>query len=177
MPVSSTAEDHDIDVLRARNPDAFERLVHTESHGLYNFIFRMLRDLGCLDYRVVSSRRIAIDDPEVEARVGNIGFYSMTIRAFKLPEHLEDLCEDYGQVASYNGTLPHAPHTFLLDDHHVFETGRPVPVCGNTAAMVSETRYGQHFRLVGDRSVHYGAFDCAPATATANDDASPGGCC
>lgn len=44
MPVSSTAEDHDIDALRARNPDAFERLVHNESHRLYNFIFRMLRD-------------------------------------------------------------------------------------------------------------------------------------
>ncbi len=136
---------------------------------------RLLHDLGCLDYRVVSSRRIAIEDPEVEARVGNINFYSMTIRAFKLPESLEDICEDYGQVASYNGTIPEAPHTFVLDDHHVFETGRAVPVCGNTAAMVFETRYGQHFRLIGDRSVHYGAFDCAPAPADA--DASPGGCC
>ncbi len=136
---------------------------------------RLLRDLGCLDYRVVRSRRIAIDDPDVEARVGNINFYSMTIRAFKLPESLEDICEDYGQVATYDGTIPEAPHTFVLDDHHVFETARAVPVCGNTAAMVSETRYGKHFRLIGDRSVHYGAFDCAPAVG--KQEPSPGGCC
>ncbi len=136
---------------------------------------RLLRELGCLDYRVVSSRRIAIDDPDIEARVGNINFYSMTIRAFKLPESLEDICEDYGQVAIYDGTIPEAPHTFVLDDHHVFETARAAPVCGNTAAMVSETRYGKHFRLIGDRSVHYGAFDCAPAVG--KEEASPGGCC
>ncbi len=144
--------------------------------ALYTEDFRrMLRDLGCLDYLAVSSRRIDVNDPEVEARVGTINFYSMTIRAFKLPESLEDICEDYGQVAYYDGTIPEAPHTFVLDDHHVFETGRPMLVCGNTAAMVSETRYGKHFRVVGDRSVHYGAFDCTPAPADA--EAIPGGCC
>ena len=31
------------------------------------------------------------------AKTGNIDFYSMTIRAFKL--NLEDSCEDFGQVA------------------------------------------------------------------------------
>ena len=76
----------------------------------------MLRDLGCLDYRVVTSRRIDVNDAEVEARVGTINFYSMTIRAFKLPESLEDICEDYGQVAYYDGTIPEAPHTFVLDE-------------------------------------------------------------
>jgi arsenite methyltransferase len=78
-------------------------------------------------------------------------------------------------VAYYDGAIPEAPHTFVLDDHHVFETGRPVLVCGNTAAMLSETRYGWHFRVVGDRSVHYGVFDCAPGLA--QEEASPGGCC
>ena len=135
---------------------------------------RLLRDLGCLDYRVVTSRRVEIDDPEVEALVGGIQFYSMTVRAFKLPDQLEDICEDYGHVAYYQGTMPHAPHRFVLDDHHVFETGKPVLVCGNTAAMLEETRYAPHFRVVGDRSTHYGAFDCAP---TATEDAAVGGCC
>jgi hypothetical protein len=54
-------------------------------------------------------------------------------------------------------------------------TGQPMLVCGNTAAMVSETRYHPHFRVVGDRSVHYGPFDCRPAAASA---ATPTvGCC
>lgn len=137
---------------------------------------RMLRDLGCLDYRIVTSRPIEVEDPELKARVGSIRFYSMTIRAFKLPESVEDICEDYGQVAYYNGTIPEARHTFVLDDHHVFEAGRPMLVCGNTAAMVSETRYAPHFRVLGDRSVHYGAFDCAPVAAPSAE-AVPGGCC
>ncbi|HMB93439.1 MAG TPA: hypothetical protein VKP65_21485, partial [Rhodothermales bacterium] len=137
---------------------------------------RMLRDLGCLDYRTVTSRRIAIDNEDLQVRVGNIQFYSMTIRAFKLPDSVEDICEDYGQVAYYKGTIPEAPHSFVLDDHHVFETGRPMLVCGNTAAMVSETRYGTHFCVVGDRSMHYGAFDCAPAAET-TENTTLGGCC
>lgn len=136
---------------------------------------RLLRDLGCLDYRVVAQRTIEIADPAMQRRVGPITFYSMTIRAFKLPDAVEDICEDYGQVAYYHGTIPEAPQRFELDDHHVFEPGRPVLVCGNTAAMLSETRFAPHFRVVGDRSVHYGAFDCAPAPASG--EASAGACC
>jgi SAM-dependent methyltransferase len=125
---------------------------------------RLLRDIGCPDYRVVSTTRIAIGNSEVEARVGMVDFYSMTIRAFKLGS-LEDICEDYGQVAYYLGTIPDHPFRFALDDHHEFVTGKPMLVCGNTAAMVSETRFSKHFKVAGDRSVHYGPFDCKPDTA------------
>ncbi len=121
---------------------------------------RLLLDLGVRDYRVVSKCPIEIQDPELKRKVGNIDFYSMTIRAFKL-DSLEDICEDYGQVAIYRGTIPEFPHKFELDDHHIFEKGKPVPVCGNTASMLQETRYGEHFQIIGDRSVHYGPFDCS----------------
>ncbi len=136
---------------------------------------RMLRGLGCLDYRVVSRFETVIDNPAVEARVGAIGFASMTVRAFKLGR-LEDICEDYGQVAVYLGTDPERPHGFALDDHHLFETGKPMLVCGNTAAMVSETRYARHFHLIGDRSRHFGRFDCGHAAPAALPRAT-GGCC
>jgi hypothetical protein len=127
---------------------------------------RLLRGLGILDYRIVSRSRLDLRSTEVETKAGMIDFHSTTIRAFKLP--LEDICEDYGQVAFYLGTLPEAPHAFTLDDHHLFRTGMPVLVCGNTAAMLQDTRFGRHFRIIGDRSAHYGPFDCAPA-----GDASP----
>jgi arsenite methyltransferase len=136
---------------------------------------RVLRGLGCLDYRVVSRSETVIDNPAVEARVGAIGFVSMTVRAFKL-DRLEDICEDYGQVAVYLGTDPEQPHGFALDDHHLFETRKPMLVCGNTAAMVSETRYARHFHLIGDRSRHFGRFDCGHATPAAPPRAT-GGCC
>ena len=81
-------------------------------------------------------------------------------------------------MATYLGTIAESPHRFTLDDHHVFEAGRPMLVCGNTAAMVQETRYGRHFRVEGDRSTHFGLFDCAPSPAApAKSDAGPGGCC
>ena len=137
---------------------------------------RMLRDVGCLDYRVVAERRLTLDNPDIERRAGMIDFHSVTIRAFKLD--LEDLCEDYGQVAYYKGTIPESPDRFILDRHHVFEVGRPMLVCGNTAAMLSETRYGAHFDIVGDRSVHYGVFDCGPEPGlSATGAAATGACC
>jgi SAM-dependent methyltransferase len=137
---------------------------------------RMLRDIGVHDYRVVSKSRITLDDPALEAKAGMIDFYSMTIRAFKLPG-LEDICEDYGQAAVYRGTIPEARHEFELDDHHTFAAGKPMLVCGNTAAMLEETRYAKHFEIIGDRSVHYGPFDCAPGTDRSYVDGTTGACC
>jgi len=120
---------------------------------------RLMLRLGVPDYRVVSSHRITLDNPEIDAKIGMARFYSLTVRAFKL-ESLEDRCEDYGQVAYYRGTIRESPHSFVLDDHHEFFTGKPMLVCGNTAAMLSETRFAEHFRVEGNRSVHYGLFDC-----------------
>lgn len=137
---------------------------------------RELRKLGCLDYRIVSRSPITVNNDEIEAKIGMINFESITVRAFKLSS-LEDICEDYGQVATYKGTLPHNPHRMMLDDHHVFETGRPMLVCGNTAAMVSETRFAPHFDVRGDHSVHFGPFPCGPDTAAAGGDCTSGACC
>lgn len=134
---------------------------------------RILADLGCRDVRQVSATPIPLLDAEIERRIGMIAFRSITVRAFKLP--LEDRCEDYGQVATYLGTLPGAPHAFVLDDHHRLETGRPLRVCGNSADMLGATRYARHVRVDGDKSVHFGLFDCAPAGPSAGTDAAP--CC
>jgi arsenite methyltransferase len=147
------------------------------SGAMYTEDFRrLLLRLGINDYRVLSSRRLTINNAEIEAKVGNIGFYSLTVRAFKLD--IEDKCEDHGQVATYLGTVPGQPHQFVLDDHHTFETGRPMLVCGNTAAMVADTRYGSHFKVLGDTSQHFGLFDCGPSpVAVAAGEAVSGSCC
>ncbi|MEX0771493.1 MAG: methyltransferase domain-containing protein [Balneolaceae bacterium] len=139
---------------------------------------RLLREIGCPDYRVVSRSAIELENEEIEEKAGMINFSSVTVRAFKL-DKLEDICEDYGQAATYKGTLEHAPHRFVLDDHHTFITGKPMLVCGNTAAMVEETRFGEHFEVEGDRSVHYGPFDCKPAESGSSTDpnSSSAACC
>jgi arsenite methyltransferase len=142
--------------------------------ALYTEDFRrLMAGVGCRDSRTVISSRLDIHNPAIARQIGFVNFTSATVRAFKLD--LEDRCEDYGQVATYLGTLPEAPHTFVLDDHHRLETGRPMLVCGNTADMLAATRYAPHFRVTGDKSAHFGLFDCAPAGAAAPT--SDGACC
>lgn len=137
---------------------------------------RLMADAGCRDARVVSSSPLALNNPELERKAGFIRFSSTTVRAFKL--ELEDRCEDFGQVAYYLGSMAEGPHAFMLDDHHRFEKGKPMLVCGNTADMISKTRYARHFRVTGDQSVHYGLFDCGPAGASKDGNSgAPAGCC
>lgn len=170
------------DVFASRRvPDELARdpVLRGECLGgaLYTEDFRrLMARVGCADHRVCAASPIPLEDPEIHRKAGMIGFQSMTIRAFKL--ELEDRCEDYGQIARYLGTLDDHPHGFSLDDHHYFETGRPMPVCGNTADMLAKTRYARHFEVQGDKSVHYGLFDCAPASeAQPAQPSASGACC
>jgi SAM-dependent methyltransferase len=147
----------------------------------YEDFRRLMAGLGVPDCRAVAGRPIGIDDPATAAKVGLTRFFSRTVRAFKLAS-LEDRCEDFGQVAWYLGTIPHAPHAFRLDDHHEFVAGKPMLVCGNTASMLAETRLAPHFRVDGDRATHFGLFPCGPAAAAPDAAPSPstasdGECC
>ena len=135
---------------------------------------RLMLALGVPDHRVVSQRPIEIESAEVAAKVGAVRFSSVTVRAFKVAS-LEDRCEDYGQVATYRGTIAESPHSFVLDDHHELVAHKPMLVCGNTAAMLAETRFAPHFEVRGDRSRHFGLFPC-DSRASRDDDASPA-CC
>lgn len=146
--------------------------------ALYEQDFRrLLGELGCSDYRCVSQNSVDVEDANLKAALGDVHFTSRTIRAFNIAA-LEDRCEDYGQVADYRGGLDGAQHSFVLDDHHVFEKGRPMRVCANSAAMLAQTRYGKYFRVKGDTSVHYGLFDCSdPAPSSEQAPQAAGGCC
>jgi len=109
------------------------------------------------DPRLVEDHPIAVTDPVLAARTEGIGFYSATYRLFKL-DGLEGDCEDYGQAVVYRGSIPGHAQRFSLDKHHVLETGRVFPVCGNTWRMLRETRFAPHFDFIGDFSRHYGIF-------------------
>lgn len=145
--------------------------------ALYTEDFRrLLYNLGCRDFRMMSSSPITLHHPEIEKKIGMVNFSSLTFRAFKID--LEDRCEDFGQVAYYKGTIPDHPHSFILDDHHQFFTDKPMLVCGNTADMISKTAYGEHFTVTGEKKQHLGLFDCGPApVATSSEDCSTGACC
>lgn len=158
---------------------AYDQIIWGECLGgaLYSEDFRrIMSDIGCSDFRTMKKTNIDIMDKEIAKHIGNIQFSSVTVRAFKLV--LEDRCEDYGQVAYYLGTIPECPYRFALDDHHIFETNKPMLVCGNTADMIGLTHYKDHFKLVGNKENHFGLFDCSPSsTSSNNQDYSTGSCC
>jgi SAM-dependent methyltransferase len=145
------------------------------SGALYAEDFRRIMvSCGWADFRYTSIVNLDIANEEIESKLGFATFSSRTVRAFKLT-NLEDICEDYGQVAYYDGSIPGHPHFFDLDDHHRFFTKKPMLVCGNTASMISDTRFSKAFKVIGDRSVHFGQFECMPGNATT--ETASGSCC
>eukprot|EP01100_Stratorugosa_tubuloviscum_P004172 TRINITY_DN2038_c0_g1_i1.p1 TRINITY_DN2038_c0_g1~~TRINITY_DN2038_c0_g1_i1.p1 ORF type:complete len:363 (-),score=197.20 TRINITY_DN2038_c0_g1_i1:113-1201(-) len=145
---------------------------------------RLCSQVGFIDPRIVSQKEIQVNDPQLRQVLGAAKFYSITFRLFKL-KNLETECEDYAQIAIYLGTLDNYPINYQLDDHHNFEKGRPVLVCGNTASMLQETRLAKHFNIIGSREVHYGLFDCSSSTtvcspnsnSNSNSNSSSSSCC
>uniref|UniRef100_A0A7S0WXY5 Arsenite methyltransferase n=1 Tax=Chlamydomonas leiostraca TaxID=1034604 RepID=A0A7S0WXY5_9CHLO len=147
-----------------------------------NDFLRLAREVGFTDPRSLEAEPIAINDAELAGAVGEAKFFSITYRLFKIPGRLETLCEDYGQVAVYKGTLPGHKHAYALDDHHRFIANKPMLVCGNTASMVEETWLKPHFIVTGNRDVHYGQFDCGTPVTLSSQPAggaacAPGGAC
>ncbi len=154
------------------------------SGALYwNDFENLAKKAGFNDPRLVEDRVLTIENPEIEKRLGDITFYSATYRLFKL-DHLEPACEDYGQAVRYNGSIQQHPRAFMLDKHHVIETGRVFPVCGNTYHMLKDSRFAEHFEFFGDMTTHYGIFtDCGASTpfderaAENTGSSNGGGCC
>jgi arsenite methyltransferase len=136
---------------------------------------RTLAEIGCKDTRIMSSSVLTVDDAELHEKIGMVGFTSKTVRAFKMD--LEDKCEDFGQVAYYRGGIVQCPTFFDLDDHHRFEINKPMLVCGNTADMISKSRFAKYFEVIGEKTTHYGIFDCAPNPGTAGNSGLAGACC
>jgi len=139
---------------------------------------RLMASVGWADFRYFSVREFALNNENMNRKIGFANFTSRTVRAFKLDD-LEDVCEDYGQVAFYNGRIPGHPHYFDLDDHHRFFTNKPLLVCGNTASMISNTRFGKVFKVT-ERTGHFGKFESCAAPAIENAQAESScasGCC
>ncbi|MEL6567232.1 MAG: methyltransferase domain-containing protein [Pseudomonadota bacterium] len=143
---------------------------------------QIAKDAGFVDPRVFSHRPLSIIDPRLKAKVEPIRFASVTARLMKL-EGLDAACEDYGQAVVYRGGVPGMETVFKLDAEHEIEVGRVFPVCGNTLAMLTQTRFAEFFDIIGDGKTHYGLFPgCAAPDVFAEvaERAGPapvGGCC
>jgi len=160
---------------------------------------RTMAAAGLGDVRVVSAAPVALTDTTLAPLVPGVSFYSVTIRAFKLPLGVaEPSPEDYGQTATYDGSLEGAADELVFDAHYTFPTGVAVPVDGNTAAVLRASRFdptftvtdaGRHRGLAGPpgaeagwyaamSKVMAGAFPSPPTAEGLTGDAGLGdGCC
>ncbi len=169
------------------DPQLFARLLGECVGGaLYrDDLIVIMKHAGFSDPRIVKQTKFK---DEVEGYP--VGVYSAEIRAFKITEsetspvtrHLppvDNQCEDYGQIAVYNGYLLDSTAQFALDDNHVFERNKPEKVCRNTARMLKDTRLNNFF-TVSEPVNHFGIFPCGDEPAAQNnkpDDEQRGACC
>jgi len=145
----------------------------------WNDFQRLAQRHGFADPRLVNDRPLAVTDPQLAARTGNLSFHSATYRLFRL-DGLESACEDYGQAVIYKGSIPEHAHRFVLDKHHDIQAGKVFPVCGNTWRMLHDTRFAPHFDFIGDFSTHYGIFEgCGSSLPfdSGTTAAATGSCC
>jgi len=143
----------------------------------YKDFERIARKVGFVDPRIFSQRFVKICNEEIENMVENIKFYSITYRLWKL-KGLEDACEDYGHMAVYTGQILESPYKFELDKGHVFYRNKPERICGNTALMLSHTRFKKHFQVIGSFMEHFGEFKgCSNVDQDDKSDAASSSCC
>lgn len=153
------------------------------SGALYwNDFEHLARKCGFNDPRLVEDRRLTVENPEIEAKLGELKFYSATYRLFKIPQ-LEPACENYGQAVIYKGSIENSESRFILDKSHTIKAGERVSVCGNTYRMLHDTRFKDHFEFSGNWNTHYGLFEgCGSAIPFDLDEnascaKTSGGCC
>ena len=129
------------------------------SGALYwNDFLNVAKKSGFTDPRVVESHSVTVENEEIEAKVGDIKFFSVTYRLFKI-DGLESDCEDYGHAVRYKGSIEGKPHSYDLDDHHNFPKRKMIAVCGNSYKMLHDTRLAKHFDFFGTWDNHFGIFE------------------
>jgi arsenite methyltransferase len=84
------------------------------------------------------------------------------VRSYKIPE-MEDRCEDYGEEATYLGTLGAGlEKEFKFDRSHIFITGEKLRICKNLSLVLTKCPlYKKHFEVTPIKG-HLGLFEITP---------------
>lgn len=119
---------------------------------------RMIEKCGFTTYYIVDKTPIQANDFEVARMVGDIKFFSCTVRVFKCND-LEDREENYGHSATYLGTMKENSRYFDFDENLRFVKRKPVGISGNVAKILKNSRMKEHFMVEGNGEVHHGLFN------------------
>lgn len=156
------------DVFTARRvPQELAKDVANRSDRLAGAMFvgdfrRLVQRNGFNDPRYVMNWKTPLSDAERE-KYGEVEFATLTVRALK-SQWTEDVCESYGEVIFYDGSLPDFPDFFQFENNIKFPAGKDISgVCGNVTGLTAHSRYSKVFKTTGDRTTHVGdthhAFD------------------
>lgn len=142
-----------------RIPTEIAKNVQNRAERLAGALFvgdfrRLAQANGFNDVRYLMNWKTPLTSEE-QQKYGDVVFATLTVRALK-SDWSEDVCENYGEVVTYNGSLPDYPDFFLFENNIKFPTGKSCPVCGNVTAVAAHSRYADVFSVVGDRSNHLG---------------------
>lgn len=115
---------------------------------------RLVQSKGFRDPRYLMNWKTPLTEDEQKI-YGDVVFATLTIRIMK-SVWSEDVCENYGEKVTYDGSLPDYPDFFLFEYNIKFPAGQSFPVCGNVTTVAQHSRYAKIFKVDGDRSVHLG---------------------
>lgn len=118
---------------------------------------RMMEKCGFGTYYTVEKTPIQPHDFRIARLVGDIKFYSCTVRAFKC-DGLEDREENYGHSATYLGTMEENKRYFDFDETCRFLRNKPLGISGNLATILRTSRMNRYFHVEGEGKTHYGLF-------------------
>ena len=105
---------------------------------------RLMEKCGFQKYYIVEQTPIQPHDFDVARLVGDTQFYSCTVRAFKCSA-LEDREENYGESATYLGTMQENKRYMDFDEKIRFLRKRSVGISGNVAEILRKSRFSRIF--------------------------------
>ncbi|XP_784275.2 arsenite methyltransferase [Strongylocentrotus purpuratus] len=102
-------------------------------------------EIGFTKPRVVTARKVKVEDKKLLEVTGDIVFMSVTYRLFKLSK---DDCKNPA-VVTYNGTLAEYETELPFDIENTFKANVPVKVDAELAEIMRKSRYSKVF-TIGD---------------------------
>ncbi|MEL3907603.1 MAG: arsenosugar biosynthesis radical SAM protein ArsS [Treponemataceae bacterium] len=118
---------------------------------------RLMEECGFTTYYTLDKTPIQPNDFEIARIIGDISFFSCTVRAFKCSV-LEDREEDYGHSGTYLGSMSENKRYFDFDEQLRFVKNKPVGISRNIANIILNSRFNEHFKVDGAGVEHKGLF-------------------
>ncbi len=141
------------------------------SGALYwNDFINLAKKVGFKLPLLVKSRRITIQNEEIEKKVEGYSFYSATYRLFKC-SNLEEDSENFNDELTFKGK-----EKLIFDKNHSFVPGQKYKVCRNFFSIIKCSRFAKYFDFKEGKE-HLGIMGGLSNPKFPFKESSSGSCC